>query len=94
MNLLTDNILTINLVGSTLVFWAVGRTYLLPRLHLEPRLASSAQAALAGQPCSTSEFLPLAVAPTVAALLLVVNVVLGLFKPGTESPGGGGKESR
>ena len=61
---------------------------------LEPRLTRSAQAALAGQSFSTSEFLPLAIAPTVAALLLGVNVALGLFKPGTRRPQRVGKESK
>ena len=38
MSLLTDNVLTINLVASTVVFWAAARTYLMPRLAgLSPR---------------------------------------------------------
>lgn len=49
---------------------------------LEPRLGGSAEAARAGQSYSPSEFLPLVAAPSVAALLLVTNVVLGVYKPG------------
>lgn len=48
---------------------------------LEPRLALSAEAAQAGNSFTTREFLPLTVAPAVAALVLCANVVLGLFKP-------------
>lgn len=49
---------------------------------LEPRLAASAGAAMAGESFSAAERLPLVIAPSVAVALLVLNVTLGLFKPG------------
>lgn len=49
---------------------------------LEPRLAGSAEAALAGQSYAPGEFLPLVVASSVAVVLLVTNVILGMYKPG------------
>lgn len=49
---------------------------------LEPRLSDSAEAALTGQSYAPDEFLPLVVAPSVAVVLLVTNVILGIYKPG------------
>lgn len=48
---------------------------------LEPGLARSADAARAGGSFATSEFLPLAIAAPVAALLVGINAALGVFKP-------------
>lgn len=58
-------------------------------LVLEPRLAASARDALAGQSLSTSDFLPLVVAPAVATALLVLNVTLGIVKPEAAREGTG-----
>lgn len=59
---------------------------------LEPRLAASAEAAMAGHTFTTAEFLPLAIAPSVAVALLVVNVALGISKPGWRLRSRTGKE--
>ncbi len=48
---------------------------------LEPRLAASAEAAIAGQSFTTADFLPLATAPAAALTLLIANVALGISKP-------------
>lgn len=44
---------------------------------LEPRVAASAEAALTGKTFTTTEFLPLAIAASLAVLLLILNVTLG-----------------
>lgn len=49
---------------------------------LEPRLGMSAEQALAGQPVDRGDFLPLAVAPTIALALVLVNVTLGITARG------------
>lgn len=48
---------------------------------LLPRLATSADAAMAGQPFGPAERLPLAIAPGVGLTLLLLNVVLAVYKP-------------
>jgi hypothetical protein len=49
---------------------------------LEPRLAATSAAAMAGDTFATAERLPLVIAPAIAAALLVLNVALGVYKPG------------
>lgn len=51
-------------------------------LVLEPRLAAVADAAIAGRTFTDAERLPLVVAPSAAVALLIVNVALGMYKPG------------
>lgn len=64
-------------------------------LVLIPRLSASADAAI-GTPQSfdTSERLPLAIAPTVATVILVLNVVLAIYKPDLRFVGKRSKETR
>jgi hypothetical protein len=49
---------------------------------LAPLLARASDDALAGEAFTTAQRLPLAITPAVAAALLILNVFLGLFKPG------------
>ena len=51
-------------------------------LVLEPRLSATAAAAQAGEPVTEAARLRLALIPLVATALLVLNVVLGMYKPG------------
>ena len=48
---------------------------------LEPRLAASTEAAMTGRAFTTADFLPLAIAPAVAVVLLIGNLALGIAKP-------------
>lgn len=48
---------------------------------LIPRLATTADAALAGEPFTRAERLPLALVPLVAVGVLVLNVALGIYQP-------------
>jgi hypothetical protein len=49
---------------------------------LIPRLAATADAATAGHAFSTAERLPLALVPSLAIAVLVLNVLLAIYKPG------------
>lgn len=66
---------TVKLVVTAVTFIAVA-------FLLEPRLAANANAARAGQVFTTAQRLPLAIAPSMAAALLLFNVTLGIYKPG------------
>jgi hypothetical protein len=50
-----------------------------------PRLATTAADALAGETFTVADRLPLALVPAAATALLVVNVALGVIKPGRRS---------
>ncbi|MQA86664.1 MAG: hypothetical protein GEV03_19025 [Streptosporangiales bacterium] len=49
---------------------------------LIPRLAASADAAMAAETFTAAARLPLALVPSLAVAVLVLNVVLGIYKPG------------
>lgn len=55
---------------------------------LIPRLAASADAAAAGEAFTAAERLPLALVPSLAVALLVLNAALGIHKPGWRVGGG------
>lgn len=54
---------------------------------LIPRLAASADAALAGETFGTADRLPLALVPALAIAVLLLNVALAIYQPNKRIPG-------